>query len=75
MFTENWRTVQVYQRCQWNVAVGAAGVIWTGIPTAEMREVCGALGLTLTTEILDGVRIMAAAAAPRRNQRHQQQRR
>jgi hypothetical protein len=33
----NWRALQTYQRCRWNVVAGMAGVHYDGIAAHELR--------------------------------------
>jgi hypothetical protein len=62
VLTPNWKAVQVFQRCQWEIGFSMAGMHWLGIRTTEIRASAQALKYRLTRNLLDRVRVMQHAA-------------
>lgn len=65
----NWDAVQVYMRCHWTVLVDSGAAAYVGIASTEIEICARALGIALDADLLDGVRIMAGAAATILNKR------
>lgn len=57
----NWDAVQVWMRCQQTYVSGPAGGYPLGIAATEVAAVSTALQVPLDADLLDSVRVLAAA--------------
>lgn len=64
VYEENWNSVEVYRRCNWQVQLGGmGGACYTGIAAIEIETVARILGIAVDIELLDCVRCIEGAAA------------
>ena len=70
VWSENWTTVEVFTRCQWQVTTvaGMSGAVrvWEGIPAVEIKATCELLDVPRSQwpDVLAGVGVMQATAKP-----------
>lgn len=67
---ENWIVIEVFGRCQIDVAVGMGGALWQGISAREARAAIGMSRVPARdwARVLDGVQLMGRVTAEIRNE-------
>lgn len=71
IWPENWPTVNVFLSCQWTLLISMQGAHYQGISAQEIEAGCRLhrVPRAQRPEVLAGVRMMAAAAAPILNEK------
>lgn len=54
----------MFRFCKWTTIAGLAGVFAIGIPASEIRAVAEPLGIEITDQLFEDLRVMEGAAAP-----------